>query len=649
MSEIYEQPSPVSETDLVRQLHEESSSQPIATSLRTDARVIARVTDGIYRQPGSALRELISNAYDADATTVTIQTDRPRFRRIVIEDDGIGMTPTALAHLLYHIGGSAKRTSSGAEMGITNRTDPTRSPGGRLLIGKIGIGLFSVAQLTQGFQIITKVAGDNRRTVASVLLKQYSERPDVESDSEYEAGRVLVWWEPAIDTDFHGTTIVLDAIRPQTQETLRSTEIWDAVYGSGPGPIDPDQTRIKPPAYHIGAVQPTAEDFLREGAGTPNLPWKSTDDSATAFRNLVDAVWDTSSHGGRNPRLELLFDYYLRMVWQLSLWCPLPYIDFHPFDATSADRLRSFAMVNNRRERELSLEPNQSVRDAARLGNQVRSTAGFNVHIDDLQLYRPIRLRDLPATSGAVKTPLLFVGSHSEEFRGVDIELSGGELAFQSYILWAPKIVPTDHQGVLIRVHDATGTLFDPTFLRFPVSEQRRLTQMTCEIFITRGFDGAINIDRESFNFAHPHVVVLTKWLHSTLRRVIAVQKRIASAALEERRAQGAERTQSRADEIVDDLWRGQRNDDGTEAPSVVFTDRPSNTLFPEDSYVFPRIFVVGDITGPHSVERRQSIEGRLEKIVQILAAYDLLDSLSLDDRSSLLRAVRRVLEAYDE
>src|ERR1700722_16030375 len=93
VSEIYEQPSPVSETDLVRQLHEESSSQPIATSLRTDARVIARVTDGIYRQPGSALRELISNAYDADATTVTIQTDRPRFRRIVIEDDGIGMTP----------------------------------------------------------------------------------------------------------------------------------------------------------------------------------------------------------------------------------------------------------------------------------------------------------------------------------------------------------------------------------------------------------------------------------------------------------------------------------------------------------------------------------------------------------------------------
>src|SRR4051794_5089420 len=48
--------------------------EPIATELRTSERVLARVTDGIYRQPGSALRELISNAYDADALKVVINT-----------------------------------------------------------------------------------------------------------------------------------------------------------------------------------------------------------------------------------------------------------------------------------------------------------------------------------------------------------------------------------------------------------------------------------------------------------------------------------------------------------------------------------------------------------------------------------------------
>jgi hypothetical protein len=58
----------ISETELVTALVDGASSadNAIATTLRTDKRVLARVTDGIYRQPGSAIRELISNAYEAD-------------------------------------------------------------------------------------------------------------------------------------------------------------------------------------------------------------------------------------------------------------------------------------------------------------------------------------------------------------------------------------------------------------------------------------------------------------------------------------------------------------------------------------------------------------------------------------------------------
>src|ERR1700750_1633072 len=79
-----------------------STGDAVYTLLETDQRVIARVTDGIYRQPASAIRELISNAYDADATKVVIKTDAPRFSRISVEDDGHGMTPKALAHMLRH-------------------------------------------------------------------------------------------------------------------------------------------------------------------------------------------------------------------------------------------------------------------------------------------------------------------------------------------------------------------------------------------------------------------------------------------------------------------------------------------------------------------------------------------------------------------
>ena len=58
------------DADITANIEGSSSDSPFETELRTDERVIARVTDGIYRQPGSAIRELVSNAYDADATRV---------------------------------------------------------------------------------------------------------------------------------------------------------------------------------------------------------------------------------------------------------------------------------------------------------------------------------------------------------------------------------------------------------------------------------------------------------------------------------------------------------------------------------------------------------------------------------------------------
>ena len=185
------------------------------------------MTDGIYRQPASALRELISNAYDADATRVVIKTDVPRFERITIQDNGTGMSPKVLAHLPFNIGGSAKRNEDGEELGITSKDVPLRSPKGRRLIGKIGIGLFSVSQLTHSFQIITKTKGDNHRTVATVALRQFSDSEVAPSHGEkkFEYGKVSIWREKATDLASHGTTIVLTSIRPQAQDTLRSRDV----------------------------------------------------------------------------------------------------------------------------------------------------------------------------------------------------------------------------------------------------------------------------------------------------------------------------------------------------------------------------------------------------------------------------------------
>ena len=79
------------------------ANRPFDIPLKTSQKILARITDGIYRQPASALRELISNAYDADATKVTITTDAPRFGQITVKDNGIGISPAVLEHLIKNL------------------------------------------------------------------------------------------------------------------------------------------------------------------------------------------------------------------------------------------------------------------------------------------------------------------------------------------------------------------------------------------------------------------------------------------------------------------------------------------------------------------------------------------------------------------
>ncbi|MXY44323.1 MAG: ATP-binding protein [Dehalococcoidia bacterium] len=647
------------DTALAADIQGSSSESPVSTVLRTDERVLARVTDGIYRQPGSAIRELVSNAYDADATQVVIKTDRPRFRTLSVEDDGMGMTPAALAHLLHHIGGSAKRSREGADLGIANTADPTRSPGGRRLIGKIGIGLFSVSQLTHRFQIITKTVGDPFRTIAMVVLRQYSDEsaPAVDEEGEYEAGLVTIWREPAADVDSHGSTIILTDIRPQTRDTLQSRDLWVAI--DADRDLAPSESRdLRPPNFHIGRVRSDDPGVFQNDANAyddananNHLPWSRDDRPGVAFEKLVKAVWQHVDQGTPNPQLEHIFDYYLRMVWQLSLAIPAPYVSGSPFDIPIQDKLYLFEMPQSGRPTptEFKLTNDESIRTIRSIGSAADVGSDFTVLVDDLRLARPLIFTDLPVTSHQVKKPILVVGQCRERFAGVPPELTGGPLEFQAYLMWAPKIAPTEHQGVLIRVHGSSGTLFDPTFLRYQVSEQTRLRQISCEIFVSEGLEAALNIDRESFNYAHPHVVYITKWLHAALRRVATVQKRIAADIRESSREAAAAGEEVALSRIAARAWRDETDDPGAEPPPVRFSggaDAPA--LVEPGAYRFRREPVFG--TG----RRRRTLldesnERKLRAVVQLLAAYGVLDNLSGQQQERLLAAMRQILEASDQ
>jgi histidine kinase/DNA gyrase B/HSP90-like ATPase len=654
--QIVQQTKP-DEAELVSKILEsEDRDHVVQTILQTNAQVIARVTDGIYRQPASSLRELISNAYDADASRVVIKTDAPRFARITIEDDGAGMSPEILAHLLFNIGGSAKRNDRGEELGITSSQDSSDSPKGRRLIGKIGIGLFSVSQLTHSFQIITKTKGDNHRTIATVALRQFSDASVAPSkgDQRYESGKVSIWRERATDKNSHGTMIVLTSIRPQARDTLRSRDIWSAIEQNEETAPGEERQAIEPPPFHVGRVDSSGELLKRTGSKFSSLPWEKGDKPDQAFKKLVNCVWDQVDDANPNPKLERIFDYYLRMVWQLALSVPLPYVDGHLFNMPATGWAETFELSNKRKgaARPINTKGSVAIRAVCGLSDPKGEVGKFDVFVDDLKLSRPIKFRNLPITSHALKHPLVFVGKCSETFSKIPAELSGGPLQFEAYLFWSPKIAPTEHQGSLIRIHGASGTLFDPTFMRYQVSEQARLRQITCEIFVSEGLDSALNIDRESFNNAHPHAVYITRWLHEALRQLATAQKKAASAVRMLSRDEAKDERVEAIQQIARQVWSQQSDDGGSSPPSIEIVDNDKTAKRQTDTYVFRRSSVTSPSKPARTARektRNSIIEEKLKAIAQVLASFDLIDRLSKREQEALLLAIYKILDEQDE
>jgi len=125
---------------------------PRKANIDVSARIIADISSGIYRTPANALKELVSNAFDADASTVIITTDYPDFDIVTCTDDGEGMTVPKFEDVMSHIGGTDKRAKK-----------PAVTKLGRPIIGKIGIGILAVAQICGKFTVISSTKDEPKR------------------------------------------------------------------------------------------------------------------------------------------------------------------------------------------------------------------------------------------------------------------------------------------------------------------------------------------------------------------------------------------------------------------------------------------------------------------------------------------------------
>jgi hypothetical protein len=250
------------------------------------ASIIADVSAGIYRTPAGALKELISNGFDADAASVRISTGWPEFKTFTCTDDGTGISPAGFRRVMSNIGGSTKRDHGEI------------SKKGRPLVGRIGIGFLSIAQVCRRFTVVSSIEGEAKKFRAVIDLEPFmlaeARRAKLGSHVDTEEGRVRIGEyeieEAQENTDAHYTRIIMERIDVGFRQRLR----------------DVPQVRggITPKRFTKGSM----EDYL-----------------AAVETGTV------AEHGA-----------YAQMIWELAVTAPVEYLDDGPVSGErSLDHLSS--------------------------------------------------------------------------------------------------------------------------------------------------------------------------------------------------------------------------------------------------------------------------------------------------------------------
>jgi Histidine kinase-, DNA gyrase B-, and HSP90-like ATPase len=166
-----------------------------AFELTISLNVLEHLGINLYSNVPSVLSEIVANAWDADASVVSVTWDRPN-GRIVIQDDGTGMTAQEVNDRFLKVGHRRRDEQPGL-------TPKGRRPMGRKGIGKLS--LFSIANVVE----IETAKGSERNAFRMRLDEIRSKVQQQGGNGTYRPTRTGT---DRIDFD-HGTRITLTELR----------------------------------------------------------------------------------------------------------------------------------------------------------------------------------------------------------------------------------------------------------------------------------------------------------------------------------------------------------------------------------------------------------------------------------------------------
>ena len=181
---------------------------PFSGKITVASRIVDYLSSGLYNSPAACLKELVNNSYDADATRVDIFV-KPDADRIVVADDGIGMSKAEFVEHFERVSESHKR--DGGET----------TPSGRPKVGKIGIGFIAANELCDVMEIVSTKKGSTELLRVEINFDEMRLEPAArkrEGDA-YAKGDYHGVVERAPKDD-HYTQVLLKKVRPLSKGIL---------------------------------------------------------------------------------------------------------------------------------------------------------------------------------------------------------------------------------------------------------------------------------------------------------------------------------------------------------------------------------------------------------------------------------------------
>jgi len=388
--------------------------------IKVSSKTLGLISAGIYRTPAGAIKELISNAFDADADWVRISMNAPSFDIVSIKDNGSGIEYSKFISLMERQIGDSDKRSQGDRTPIKNRP----------IIGRIGIGLLAIAQICHAFEVVSHRKHTRTAFRSQVQMTDYLQEEMDAAEADLPSHDIGTYRAERIDFDETncGTTIIATQLKPGFIIRLRKE--------------------------------------------SPPLP-----------RNFSTFFADVVKHDSLRELSE-----YWRTTWSIALAAPLPYLDDGPVRDHSVDP-----------ERQRQLE------DFA-----------FRVEVDQMPVRRPVLL---PPRAKDQRQP----DNVNVVTLKIDQKINGSWLKGQGYIYsqGGKSIYPSELRGLLIRIKGVAIGEYDKNFLDYPLNEGPRISWLSGELNVDEGLEDALNIDRDSFNQAHPHYIAVQQLIHDAMDKEV--------------------------------------------------------------------------------------------------------------------------------